>query len=594
MSTSWATDCSCSNEVRSSVADRLMNEASYDEGVAFFYCEYSQSVEAQAAVTIVASFIYQLVLQLESVPEELIHSYQHHVRHSTRPDLQENIRMLQKVNRKFSRTWLLIDALDELEPTSRDDLLEAIEVLKDSIRFFITSRPQSIDSIAIEQSTLRYTLSAQREDLVALISNRMSKAATASRRVRETPGWGSFVDDTTEKLVRIADGMFILVSLQLEVLLKPRTLAEMRKNLENVSTKLDDFYTLTLKRIRARESDMALKVLSWMVRHLRPLSLNEIREALAVEYSTTKVNSDAFIHQDDMLEMTCGLLTIDENESLFLAHETVHDFLSARLPDINHFDFVIAKTCLRYLNFETFHQQTTNFGRSTGHSYDNEYDHRVKQHPFLPYAARYWADHYLRSEKSEELTDMALKLITGLNAPAMLQAYSKNKIIRMDDLNPFHIAALLGIPPLAEILITQATREARQSNQPGFFESLIDSSNAFGNTPLLYAVKQRQFAIAKMLLQTNAVNPSIMDNTIIRWTLGWGNEELIRLMVQMPKFNKQLARRQFSKRIEMYLDEDTRVDERKKYYESIGYPGVRIPKSTQEDQRKLNASTNDT
>ena len=275
-----------------------------------------------------------------------------------------------------------------------------------------------------------------------------------------------------------------------------------------------------------------------MVRHLRPLSLNEIREALAVEHSTTKVNSDAFIHQDDMLEMTLGLLTIDENESLFLAHEIVHGFLSARLHDINHFDSVIAKTCLRYLNFETFYQQTTNFGRSTVHIYDNEYDYRVKQHPFLPYAARYWADHYLRSEKSEELTDMGLKLITSLNAPAMLQAYSKNKIIRMDGLNPFHIAALLGIPPLLEILITQATREARQSNQPGFFESLIDSRNAFGNTPLLYAIMQRQFAVAKMLLQTNAVNPSIMENTIIRWTLGWGNEELIRLMVRMPKFNK--------------------------------------------------------
>ena len=214
-----------------------------------------------------------------------------------------------------------------------------------------------------------------------------------------------------------------------------------------------------------------------------------------------------------MLEMTCGLLTIDENESLFLAHEIVHDFLSARLHDINHFDSV--------------------------------------------------------------------------------KPYSKNKIIRMDGLNPSHIAALLGIPPLLEILITQATREARQSNQPGFFESLIDSRNAFGNTPLLYAVKQRQFAVAKILLQTNAVNPSIMDNTIIRWTLGWGNEELIRLMVRMPKFNKQLARRQFGKRIEMYLDEDTRVDERRKYYESIGYPRVRIPNSTQ-DQRKLNASTNDT
>ena len=465
--------------------------------------------------------------------------------------------MLQTVAKRFSRVWLLIDALDELEPDSKDDLMELVESLKHCVRFFITSRPQSIDSDIIEQSTLRCTLSAQTEDLTAFIRNRMGKAATASRRVRQSPGWESFVDDTVEKLVNIADGMFILVSLQLEMLLMPRTLAEMRMLLENVSVKLDDFYSITLERIKARESNTALKVLSWLVKHLRPLLVNELREALAVEYSTTSINSDAFVHEDDILEMSCGFVNITEDGILSLAHATVHELLTSRLEGIAEFDLTMAKTCLKYLNFETFNRQTNNFGRRG--EYDNEYDHRIKQNPFFPYAARYWGDHYNRCPEPEELNDLAAVLMTGPNALAMLQAYSDKTVVHYPNFNPLHIAAFLGIPSLARLLITQAIQRA-QTLDPKFstalLESVMDSDSAFGNTPLLYAVKHRHHDIVKALLDTNVVNPSIMDNTIIRWTLDWKQKDLLRLMVQMPKFNEQLARRQFGRQIEKYLDNE--------------------------------------
>ena len=512
------------DRVRSEAADRLMAEAAHDEAIALFYCEYSQMTEAQTAVAIVSSFISQLLLQLDSIPQETIEAYQDHHRRSTRPDLQESIKLFQGIQKKFSRTWLLVDAPDELDHDSRDELMEVIETLNHSTRFFITSRPQSIDSRTLEESTLRLTLSAHKKDLTALIRSTMGKAVTASRRVRESPGWASFVDDTVKKLIELADGMFILVSLQLEMLLRPRTLAEMRKLLENVSNKLDDFYAVTLERIKARESDMALKILSWLVKHLRPMSVYKLREALAIDYSTGHINTDAFIQEDDMLEMSCGLIIIDKQEIVSLAHATVHEFLSSRLDDINHFDLTIAKTCLHYLNFDNFNRQAK-FSRYGHDDHDIEYDHRVEDHPFLPYAAQYWIDHYNRSPNLEELTRLAWTLINGPNATAMLQAYSKKTFIDMTRFTPLHVASFLKILPLVERLIAEAIQEARTSDQLVFHSQLvrcIDSTGAFGNTPLLHAVHNRHSAIAKALLQTNVVDPSIMDNTIIRMTFGMG------------------------------------------------------------------------
>ena len=271
--------------------------------------------------------------------------------------------MLHKVLEQFSQSWLLVDALDELETNAKDDFMEVVESLRNNTKFFFTSRPQSVDSAILEESTLHCTLSAQKGDLATYIRARMGKPATASREVRESPGWNDFVDEIVRKLVSIADGMFILVSLQLDLLLRSRTLAEMRKRLRGVSDKLDDFYAATLERIKARESAVAVNVLCWLVKQMEPLTAGALQEALAVEESTRTINPEAFIHKEDMIEMCCGLLVIDEDEVLSLAHATVHDFLSAKLDEIERFDYTITKTCLKYLDFEFFQQQTSNYGR---------------------------------------------------------------------------------------------------------------------------------------------------------------------------------------------------------------------------------------
>lgn len=582
----------------SHIVDKLKDDATRDKGVAFFYCEYSQASGTQTPEAILASFSYQLLVQLKSIPQELMNTYQRHRRSSTRPDLTENMEILQKICTRFSKVWLLVDAFDELDPECGDDLIGVIETMMISARIMITSRPQSVDSENLEANTLRCTISAPSEDLTTVIRKRLGKAAIASRRLRESLGWEAFVNDTVEKLVKIADGMFLLVSLQLEMLLRPRTVIEMREVLESISEKLLDFYKLTLDRIRARETDTALKILAWLVKLFRPMSSGELQEALAVEYSATYINSDALIHQDDMLDMCCGLVTVDAKGTLSLAHATVPDFLAV----VSGFDHTIAKVCLDYLTFETFASQTrydyvpdlANGDKEYGGvgpameaenaarvrfepepelevapwlqrgamdvaNVDTHYRDRVHQHPFLPYAATYWPDHLERAQEPDEMLDIAMSLLKGQNAPAMLQAWGNNKTINFDGITPLHIAALFGSLSLTQLLITQAEQKAKLSESPKLYLEMIVDARVFGNTPLLFAVHHKHDAVAKLLLKTGVVNPSIEDNTIIRWTLEWGNLELLQLMVTMPKFNIELACRQFGKEIEKCFDNFTDI-----------------------------------
>ncbi|MCJ1435585.1 hypothetical protein MMC27_004959 [Xylographa pallens] len=528
----------------------LLTESSNNIGIGYFYCEYSQAPELQNPDAILASFLRQLVLRVQPIPEELVSLYKHHSKVGTRPEAEELVAMLTILSARFIRVWLFVDALDELEPVSLDGLIGVLEALTNFTGIFITSRPQAMNSDILADNTISCKISAQALDLEIFIRSSLTKAAIASRRLRESVGWDKFVEDVVEKLINKADGMFILVSLQLDMLLRPRTLFEMRKTLENVPEKLPDFYAQTLNRIQARESDMAFKLLAWLVKCLRLLTVGELRVALAVEHSTERLNDDALVSQDDILEMCCGLVIIDDAGVISLAHATVHEYLIEHVEIVRNFDYMITKSCLKYLGFKDFalpvepalwSPDDLNRRPTPG------YRARLRTHPFLSYAATRWISHLSNAGEPSELIDLAVELLESENRAAMLQALSNDSSIFFTyKFSPLHAAAILGSVPIARKLVERTIEYVESSGEPStLLECIIDGVHPSGNTALLYAVLHRHAAIAKILLETHVVNPSIQDNTLIRWTLEWGNEELLRLMIRSPKFDTALAQRQF-------------------------------------------------
>ena len=386
--------------------------------------------------------------------------------------------------------------------------MNIIETLAASARILVTSRLQSVDSKTLEDQTLSCIVSAQSQDVGAVVRDRLGKAALASLRLREHPKWDEFVEEAVRKLDEKANGMFILVSFQLEMLLRPRTVFEMREALEKIPQKLPDFYSLTLDHIRARESDLALKALAWLVKHLRPMSAGELIEALAVEHSTSTISSEALIHQDEIVEMCCGLVTMQPDGALSFAHATVYEYLATNLEIVANFDTQIAKTCLEYLNLASFSTPIDDL--HTGHlsiphiefpsiphiecpsipssPLAIRYERRVRAHPFLPYAGRYWFDHYKRAHEPEELLDLVLKLLLSSNVATILQAFSDNKYIKFVDFTPLHTTALLGSVTLTKLLLAVVDKEAGKRTTDSmarhkFFQNVVDSTAAFGNTP---------------------------------------------------------------------------------------------------------------
>src|ERR1700759_1289491 len=88
---------------------------------------------------------------------------------------------------------------------------------------------------------------------------------------------------------------FLLPALHIHMILQNRTLRKRRQALDELPEGLADSFTSTIDRIKQSErhtADVGLKVLMWLHIAYRPLKVNELQEALAVEPGDTELAMD--------------------------------------------------------------------------------------------------------------------------------------------------------------------------------------------------------------------------------------------------------------------------------------------------------------
>ena len=143
-----------------------------------------------------------------------------------------------------------------------------------------------------------------------------------------------------------------------------------RRIIRSLPRDLPATYQRALERVvRNRKADVARKMFRWVVAAKRPLSLMEIREAIAVEPCQPFSQQDKLVNDVEQLVPWCGnLLVLDEEGGLVqFAHHSVKDYLlSANVPEISSHQFRIeildvdheaGEICCTYLNFSDFERQ---------------------------------------------------------------------------------------------------------------------------------------------------------------------------------------------------------------------------------------------
>src|SRR5437660_4967982 len=125
----------------------------------------------------------------------------------------------------------------------------------------------------------------------------------------------------------------------MQAILRETTIARRGKRLKSLKdgTGLGGAYRATLARKMAQDEEktkLVIAALTWVCYSERPLQMDELCHALAVEIGTTDFDPDNVPSISTLLACCQGLITVDEEVSAVrLIHLTVQEYLCAQ-PDL--------------------------------------------------------------------------------------------------------------------------------------------------------------------------------------------------------------------------------------------------------------------
>jgi hypothetical protein len=117
---------------------------------------------------------------------------------------------------------------------------------------------------------------------------------------------------------------FLLARLHMNTLVQQDSKEAVLRALDNLPNEVDEIYDQAMERIEQQPNtkESAKRVLSWIIHASRPLSVQELRHALAVSPKMTKMNPDALVFESKLTSVCAGLVVIDKEQQVIrLARE---------------------------------------------------------------------------------------------------------------------------------------------------------------------------------------------------------------------------------------------------------------------------------
>ncbi|KAK5563056.1 hypothetical protein LTR43_011324, partial [Exophiala xenobiotica] len=394
-------------------------QSSVDTAVAFFFFDFRDESK-QDASAMLRALLLQLcgqVAGLEAELSRLKESNNHGI-----PPVSVLLEYLRQAVVRARHTCILLDALDESPiDISRAEVLSVIDTIQQwqvpGLHLLVTSRdvPDIRDHLQIpaSQQTAEH-ISLKNDDVQQDISRFVAFQVDHDRQLQR---WGDHREKIKDHLTQQAGGVFRWVECQLRSLCKyPCIVSHLKKWLSALPPSLDATYERMLCSIELRKE--AQKILSLLCYASRPLSIDEIAEAFAVDIDELEYYDPESKFRggpDDVLRICPGLVAInlrnDGIQEVRIEHFSVQEYLlSDRIRSGRAAYFAlsgpsqhgrISKTCLLYLQVHDFLHQTLT-------------SDLLRQYAFARYAAEFWYHHYRQADGqfAQQLMEMVGTLLT--------------------------------------------------------------------------------------------------------------------------------------------------------------------------------------
>ena len=175
-----------------------------DVAILYLYCSYKDAA-AQTPLNMIGDLLKQIAQHKSAITADIRQLYDRYTQQNTRPKMQEITSLLTTEMKCFSRTFIVIDALDECP--ERDDtrgvLLAEILALSGDARILITSRySQKIEEKF--KNVPHIDILATDEDITRYVTSRIQKERSLARLVSSNQ---ALMEEAIKTVVEKSQGM---------------------------------------------------------------------------------------------------------------------------------------------------------------------------------------------------------------------------------------------------------------------------------------------------------------------------------------------------------------------------------------------------
>ncbi|POR35411.1 Uncharacterized protein TPAR_04422 [Tolypocladium paradoxum] len=524
--------------------------------VAYFFCRHDIS-ESLNAHTVISCLTRQLLGEVSDLTEA------EKSLDATTPtlDFDKLLWLLKCALPSDAKPFFVLDGLDECEDGQRSQLIEKLVILQNNfaLHICVSFRVEADDVVRLNLGLFAnhsiMEIPKANPDINGFITAQLGSCLDSGRLAIGNP---ALILEIHDALLQGAQGMFLWVALQIESLCDAKTDEALRQALADLPRDLPETYSRVLRRSGERGKDYQRRALELITVARRPLTTEELREALSVVPGDATWNSAGLLN-DVYSALACcgGLITVDEEElTVRLVHHSVKQFLLGEFEGSAGAIFTwetaertMGNIVVTYLNYGVFETQvsrtaipqmaadkviskvmdsaipssrTRNLARvllRASRQPDMDlgkavFDARskfslpsVEEFRFYAYAKPHWLPLAWRvSEQPSSLPALSLRLL-------------KREI---DEETLLHMAATEGCEPVIKLLVNNSTdSEVKLSGQRSLFWAvqeghevvvrlLLDrgaelaSRDHHGQMPLLLASEMGHEAIVRLLLDRGA------------------------------------------------------------------------------------------
>ncbi|KAL3459558.1 hypothetical protein BJX64DRAFT_301165 [Aspergillus heterothallicus] len=261
-----------------------------------------------SALNVLQSRIFQVVGHREDLQDTVCH----YLREEIKNDLEAAAALLTGILKCVALAYLIIDGLDEIEPTDRGQLVEKLlKVVEDcsGTRILFSSRDESDVRARLESPSNIICVERRNEDSIRTFVN---------ARLTQTFNERSFDTNIRDEITQSLSGL---------VCRARDDASEISAELSVLPNNLNDAYARVLARIDNLQStsarDKARKILGWLGCSSLLLTVQEVQAALAIEPDNAEPPRRIPTALD--LNRLCGPIVEIRNGYLWFVHFTVKE-----------------------------------------------------------------------------------------------------------------------------------------------------------------------------------------------------------------------------------------------------------------------------